>query len=124
MAEAIAEKLVRPTQAGDHGQRPVHIETCSIRTGGKFDEFAERLVLVMEKQAIPPADKKNPAEQTVKEVSQQFGVSPSVVYYWIVNKTIAARRLNHGSPYWITISPQKKRELEKWVRESNRSRPH
>jgi DNA invertase Pin-like site-specific DNA recombinase len=78
---------------------------------------------IRHKHAIPPVDKKKPDEQTVKEVSQQFGVSPGVVYYWIANKIITARRLNHGSPYWITINPQKKRELEKWVRESNRIQP-
>ena len=74
---------------------------------------------IRHKHAIQPVDKKKPEEQTVKGVSQQFGVSPGVVYYWIANKIITARRLNRGSPYWITISPQKKRELEKWVRESN-----
>jgi transposase-like protein len=68
-------------------------------------------------------DKKQPGEQTVQEVAQQFGVSPGVVYYWIAHRIITARRLNHGSPYWITIHPQKKRELEKWVRESNRIQP-
>ena len=75
------------------------------------------------KHRIPPADKKKPGEQTVHEVSQQFGVSPSVVYYWIANKIVTARRLNHGSPYWIAITPQKKRELEKWVRQSTRIQP-
>jgi hypothetical protein len=40
---------------------------------------------IRNKHAIPPVNKKDPAEQTVKEVSQQFGVSPGVVYYWIAN---------------------------------------
>lgn len=75
---------------------------------------------IRHKHTIPPVNKKKPEEQTVQEVSQQFGVSPGVVYYWIAHKIITARRLNHGSPYWITIDTQKKRELEKWVRESNR----
>jgi DNA invertase Pin-like site-specific DNA recombinase len=79
---------------------------------------------IRHKHAIPPVDKKKPGEQTVKEVSQQFGVSPGVVYYWIANKIITARRLNHGSPYWITINAQKKRELEMRVRESNRIQHH
>ena len=78
---------------------------------------------IRNKHAIPPVDKKQPGEQTVQEVAQQFGVSPGVVYYWIAHRIITARRLNHGSPYWITIHPQKKRELEKWVRESNRIQP-
>ena len=72
---------------------------------------------------IPPVDKKKPEEQTAKEVSQQFGVSPGVVYYWIANEIITARRLNHGAPYWITITPQEKRELEKRVRESHPIQP-
>ena len=78
---------------------------------------------IRHKHAIPPVDKKRPEEQTVKDVSRQFRVNPGVVYYWIANKIITARRLNHGSPYWITIDPQKKRELETWVRESNRIQP-
>ena len=56
----------------------------------------------------------------MKDVSQQFGVSPDVVYYWIANKIVTARRLNQGSPYWITINQPKEEELEKWVRESGR----
>jgi DNA invertase Pin-like site-specific DNA recombinase len=78
---------------------------------------------IRNKHAIPPVDKKQPGEHTVQEVSQQFGVSPGVVYYWIAHKILPARRLNNGSPYWIMINPQKKRELEKWVRESNRIPP-
>lgn len=78
---------------------------------------------IRHKHAIPPVEKKRPEEKTVKEVSQQFGVSHGVVYYWIANKIITARRLNNGSPYWITIPPQKQEELEKRVRESNRIHP-
>ena len=79
---------------------------------------------IRHKHAIPPVNKKKPEEQTVKEVAQRFGVSPGVVYYWIANKVITARRLNQGSPYWITLTAQKERELERWVRESNRIQPH
>ena len=78
---------------------------------------------IRHKHVIPPVNKKRPEEQTVKEVSQQFGVSPGVVYYWIANKIITARRLNNGSPYWITITSRKQQELEKWARESNRIQP-
>ena len=54
---------------------------------------------IRHKHAIPPVDKKKPGEQTVQEVSQQFGVSPGVVYYWIANKII------HGPPpeQWFTL---------------------
>lgn len=78
---------------------------------------------IRHKHAIPPADKKQPDEWTVKQASQQFGVSRGVVYYWIANKIVPARRLNGGSPYWITIDPEKRQELEEWVRESRRIQP-
>ena len=92
-------------------------------TSNKGNPFTRSSISwIRHKHAIPPVDKKKPGEQTVQEVSQQFGVSPGVVYYWIANQIIPARRLNHGSPYRITITPQKDGELKQRVRESNRIR--
>jgi DNA invertase Pin-like site-specific DNA recombinase len=90
----------------------------------KGNEFTRSSVSwIRHKHRIPPVDKKNPEERTVKDVAQQFGVNPGVVYYWIANKLVTARRLNHGSPYWITISQRNEKELEKWVRESSHIQP-
>lgn len=75
---------------------------------------------IRHKHQIPPAQKKNSEELTVQDVAQRFGVSHNVVYYWIDRQIIPARRLNQGSPYWITIDHGKAEELEKWVRESSR----
>jgi excisionase family DNA binding protein len=75
---------------------------------------------VRHKHKIPPAEKKKPDELTVKEVAKRYGVSHNVVYYWIERGILPARRLNHGSPYWITIDKPKSQELEKWIRESSR----
>jgi hypothetical protein len=75
------------------------------------------------KHKIPPVDKKKPDELTVNDVAQRYGVSRSVVYYWIERGLLPARRLNHGSPYWMTIDKPKSQELEKWVRESSRIEP-
>ena len=72
------------------------------------------------KHNIPGPDLKRPEERTVKEVSKKFAVSPYVVYYWIERQIVAARRLNHGSPYWIKIDSQKEKELARWVRNSTR----
>ena len=46
-------------------------------------------------------------------MARQFGVSKSVVYYWIARKIFPARRLNGGTPYWITINGQKRKQLKK-----------
>jgi len=72
------------------------------------------------KHKIPPAEKKKPGELTVKEVAQRYGVSHNVVYYWIERGILPARRLNRGSPYWITIDEAKSEALNNWVRDSTR----
>ena len=90
-------------------------------TSAKGNRFTRSSISwIRHKHKIPPVDKKKPHELTVKDVAKRFGVSHNVVYYWIECKTIPARRLNHGSPYWITIDQQKSIELEEWVRESPR----
>jgi transposase len=65
---------------------------------------------------IPVAPSKLPHEISVQETADRFGVSIYVVYYWIERGLIEARKRNNGSPYWITISPQKEKELSDWVR--------
>jgi len=50
----------------------------------------------------------------------KFGVSRYVVYYWIEKGLVKARRLNRGSPFWITIDEDKELELRNWVRNSSR----
>ena len=90
-------------------------------TSAKGNRFTRSSVSwIRHKHQIPPAQKKNPDELTVHDVAQRFGVSHNVVYYWIERQIIPARRLNQGSPYWISIGGQKAEELEKWVRESSR----
>ena len=71
---------------------------------------------------IPPATLKNPEELTVQQVAQQFGVSTGVVYYWIEQRIITARRLKDGMPYWITLNPADEQRLRDWVRSSSRIR--
>jgi len=63
---------------------------------------------------------KRPDELTVNQVMEKFAVSRYVVYYWIEQKIITARKLNHGSPYWITLDPQKEYELADLVRNSTK----
>jgi DNA invertase Pin-like site-specific DNA recombinase len=60
---------------------------------------------------IPAAQLKRPEELTVQETAEKFGVSPNVVYYWIERGVINARKMNHGSPWWLTMDDQKEQEL-------------
>jgi DNA invertase Pin-like site-specific DNA recombinase len=61
-----------------------------------------------------------PEELTVHQVAERFRVSPNVVYYWIDRGVIEARRLNAGSPYWITLNEPDEQKLRDWVRNSCR----
>jgi DNA invertase Pin-like site-specific DNA recombinase len=64
---------------------------------------------------IPPVQQMRPEELTVQQVAERFGVSPHVVYYWIEHGVIPARRLNHGTPYWITLNETDEEKLREWV---------
>jgi len=61
-----------------------------------------------------------PDEMTVSQVMKKLGVSRHVVYYWIERGIVKARRLNRGSPYWITVDQEKEHALRDWVRNSSR----
>ena len=67
---------------------------------------------------IPRAKLVRPEELTVQQVAERFSVSRNVVYYWIDRGIIQARRLNVGSPYWITLNETDQQKLQDWVRNS------
>ena len=69
---------------------------------------------------IPGVQLKRPGEWTVQEIVEKFGVSPNVVYYWVERGVISARRINKGSPLWLTVDADKEQELFEWVRHSSR----
>jgi Recombinase/Recombinase zinc beta ribbon domain len=67
---------------------------------------------------IPKVTLARPDELTVDQVARRFEVSPNVVYYWIGRSVIRARRLNTGTPYWITLDEADEQQLRDWVRHS------
>ena len=69
---------------------------------------------------IPAVKRKHPEELTVQRVAERFGVNPNVVYYWIEHGVIQSRRLNSGTPYWITISETDEQKLRDLVRNSRK----
>ena len=69
---------------------------------------------------IPLPQLRRPDEMTVSQMMEKLGVSRHVVYYWIERGVVKARRLNRGSPYWITVDQEKEQELRGWVNNSSR----
>jgi transposase len=53
-------------------------------------------------------------------VAKHFEVSEYVVYYWIQRSLLKARKLNAGSPYWITLDETDEQKLQEWVLNSSR----
>jgi hypothetical protein len=69
---------------------------------------------------IPRVRLVRPEELTVPQLAERFRVSPNVVYYWIDRGIIQARRLNAGSPYWITLDEADEQKLREWACNSRR----
>ena len=70
------------------------------------------------KYRIPAPTLKRAEEMTVQELATRLGVLPGVVYYWAKRGMVESRRLNGGSPVWITIDEIKLRELRDRVSRS------
>ena len=81
---------------------------------------ASMISWVRYRHRIPRAELKRANELTVNEVMTRFGISRYVVYHWIEYDVVEARQLKRGSPYWITLTRGKQKELEDWVRNSTR----
>jgi DNA invertase Pin-like site-specific DNA recombinase len=94
------------------------------QTSAKDRPYNPWLIKYVRRQyRIPPADLKRPEELTVPQITERFGVSEHVVYYWVERGLIRARRINHGAPLWITVSETEEQKLREWVRNSRKIRP-
>lgn len=74
------------------------------------------------KYKIPGPSLKRPEELTVQELATRLRIQPGVVYYWVKRGMIQARRLNNGSPVWITIDEIKLQALRDRVSRSKKMR--
>ncbi len=63
------------------------------------------------KYKIPAPALKHSTEFTIKDISDKFGVTNHVVYYWIERGYVKARKIKKGSPWFITLNPEKEKEL-------------
>lgn len=72
------------------------------------------------KYRIPAPKLKRSGEMTVQELAGLLGVLPGVVYYWANRGVIESRRVNGGSPVWITLDDAKLQELRRRVSRSRK----
>jgi hypothetical protein len=76
------------------------------------------------KYRVPAPMLKRPEEVTVQELAARLRVLPGVVYYWAQRGMIESRRINDGSPLWITLDESKLQELRDRVSRSKKMRKH
>jgi hypothetical protein len=72
------------------------------------------------KYRVPAPTLKRPEEVTVQELAARLRVLPGVVYYWAKRGMIESRRINDGSPVWITIDEVKLQDLRNRVSRSRK----
>ena len=56
----------------------------------------------------------------MQELAARLGVQPGPVYYWVKRGMIEGRRINNGSPVWITLDEVKMQELRDRVSRSRK----
>ena len=56
----------------------------------------------------------------MQELAARLGVQPGPVYYWAKRGMIESRRINNGSPVWITIDEIKLQDLRDRVSRSRK----
>jgi DNA invertase Pin-like site-specific DNA recombinase len=101
-------------EIADHLNREGHVSALGKPFTGSMIQW------IRYRYQIPKATLVRAEELTVQQVAERFRVSPNVVYYWIDRGVIQSRRLNAGSPYWITLNETDEQKLRDWVRNSSR----
>jgi len=79
---------------------------------------AEMISWIRFKHRIP-GPSRPPGTLTVKQVSERYGVSVHVVYYWIERGHLSAQQRKSGVRYAITITDATDRSLREWVATSS-----
>src|SRR6266446_4769630 len=103
-------------EIADQFNREAHASATGKRYTVKMIQWIRRC------HCIPRAALKKPDELTVQQAAKHFSVSNGVIYYWIEHTLLQARRLNGGTPYWITLNASDEQRLRDWVRNSSKIR--
>lgn len=93
-----------------------HEEGLKSTKGNEYT--ASGIAWIRYQHCIAAPQLKRPDELTVKELAAKFDVSANVIYYWIDRKTVKARKLNAGSPWWITLDSRTEEKLHGWAKHS------
>ena len=118
------EEVVNEVRVRAHDQTDEQIAEAFQKQGRKRPKghpFTASIIRELRfKYKISVASGKRPEEITVRQLSEKFGVSRHVAYYWLDRGVVNGRRRRPGGSIWITLSDEKERELAAWVKNSKR----
>jgi hypothetical protein len=120
--QAFVDKVRALTmQYGDDKKTVAVLESQRIlgATGKPFTRDMIRWIRYKHKINMPPL--KSEHEYTVKEVCAIFNISSHMVYYWIENKYVSARRTS-ANTFLIQIRPSNKTELLEKIENSYKAK--
>lgn len=118
--ESIVDQVRKLAQTLPDAQIAEHLEQDGHHSAKGRPFNVSMIKWIRYRYAIPRAQLKRPEELTVNDVARRFGVSGYVVYYWIEQGLLEARRLSQGTPYWITLNPTTEANLCDWINNSTR----
>ncbi len=118
--EALVNKVRQLAQNQTDLQIALSLNQEGLRSAKGRVFTASMIGWIRGKYRIPAPVLQQPGELTVRQLSQKFAVSQHVVYYWLNNGLVAARRAQPNGRMWITLTAQQEQELQAWVTSSKR----
>ena len=118
------EAIINEVRARAHDQTDDQIAEAFQQQGRKSAKghaFTVSMIrFIRFRHKISTCSGKRPEELTVRQLSEKFGVSQHVAYYWLDRGVLNGRRQHPGGPIWITLSEESERVLAAWVANSKR----
>jgi DNA invertase Pin-like site-specific DNA recombinase len=120
--EAIITRVRELAKTMTDAQIVAELNRCGEQSATGRAHTGHTIAWIRWKYEIPTPLLKRPEELTVKGLAAKLRVSPGVVYYWIKRRMIETRRIDGGSPVWITVDENKLEELRNRVSRSKKLR--
>lgn len=110
------------TLASDHHDEEIaeHLNREGVRPS-KAERFtAKSIRWIRHKHQLPAYQPRRQNEVTVREATEHFEVSRHVIYYWMERGYVTSRQDLRTKHYYLTIGPEKERELRERIESSSR----
>lgn len=108
---------------GENGSFCIRLDERTKRKLQDYVDNSPKLRNRTNKKQMDSADgPPKPGELTVAQLTTKFHVSRYVVYYWIENGHLHARRTHPGGPLCAMLDAQTENKLRQWVRNSSKLR--